>query len=146
MGIIMATGAPVPVLFHLDAAEIVRRRQLPLVFSARLHGIGFSLFVVGLAAFNLLLDFDFIEKAAASRSAEVHGMVRRVRPDGHADLAVPGDPPPADEAGRSAMRRKPAGFSDRRTIRLDQPSRWRGHPGLPLAPCDASMLGYSVVT
>ena len=27
-------------------------------------GIGFSLFVVGLAAFNLLLDFDFIEKSA----------------------------------------------------------------------------------
>ena len=30
------------------------------------HGIGFSLFVVGLAAFNLLLDFDFIEKGARS--------------------------------------------------------------------------------
>jgi len=27
-------------------------------------GIGFSLFVVGLASFNLLLDFDFIEKSA----------------------------------------------------------------------------------
>ena len=27
-------------------------------------GIGFSLFVVGLAAFNLVLDFDFIEKAS----------------------------------------------------------------------------------
>ena len=27
-------------------------------------GIGFSLFVVGLAAFNLLMDFDFIEKSA----------------------------------------------------------------------------------
>lgn len=29
-------------------------------------GIGFSLFVVGLAAFNLLLDFDFIERGEAS--------------------------------------------------------------------------------
>ena len=37
----------------------------PTVFAANpLIGIGFSLFVVGLAAFNLLLDFDFIEKAA----------------------------------------------------------------------------------
>ena len=32
--------------------------------AASMYGIGFSLFVVGLAAFNLLLDFDFIEKAA----------------------------------------------------------------------------------
>ncbi len=34
------------------------------VFAATPLGIGFSLFVVGLAAFNLLLDFDFIEKSA----------------------------------------------------------------------------------
>jgi uncharacterized YccA/Bax inhibitor family protein len=34
------------------------------VFTASPIGIGFSLFVVGLAAFNLLLDFDFIEKSA----------------------------------------------------------------------------------
>ena len=36
----------------------------PMVFAATPLGIGFSLFVVGLAAFNLLLDFDFIEKSA----------------------------------------------------------------------------------
>ena len=42
---------------------------MPLVFSCEPDlGIGFSLFVVGLAAFNLLLDFDFIEKAAASEA------------------------------------------------------------------------------
>jgi uncharacterized YccA/Bax inhibitor family protein len=37
---------------------------MPLVWSSTPYGIGFSLFVVGLAAFNLLLDFDFIERAA----------------------------------------------------------------------------------
>ncbi len=37
---------------------------IPMVFAATPLGIGFSLFVVGLAAFNLLLDFDFIEKSA----------------------------------------------------------------------------------
>jgi uncharacterized YccA/Bax inhibitor family protein len=37
----------------------------PALFAANpMLGIGFSLFVVGLAAFNLLLDFDFIEKGA----------------------------------------------------------------------------------
>ncbi len=42
--------------------------EVPLLFSSSIYGIGFSLFVVGLAAFNLLLDFDFIEKAAASEA------------------------------------------------------------------------------
>src|SRR5271157_4846684 len=37
---------------------------VPFLFSSSPIGIGFSLFVVGLAAFNLLLDFDFIDQAA----------------------------------------------------------------------------------
>ena len=62
-GIMMATGAVC--LFYV--ASIVLRLfgvSVPLLFSATPAGIGFSLFVVGLAAFNLLLDFDFIEEAA----------------------------------------------------------------------------------
>ena len=108
--------------------------------SARLRcGIGFSLFVVGLAAFNLLLDFDFIEKAAACRRPQVHGVVRRVRLDGHPDLAVPGDPPLADEAGRSAMNGLATDWSTRPALAASSACS-------PLAPCDASTLGYSVVT
>jgi uncharacterized YccA/Bax inhibitor family protein len=62
-GIITATGAlalfyVVTMLMRLFGA------QMPLVWSATPLGIGFSLLVIGLAAFNLLLDFDFIEKAA----------------------------------------------------------------------------------
>jgi uncharacterized YccA/Bax inhibitor family protein len=62
-GIITATGALalfylVTMLMRLFGAE------MPLVWSATPLGIGFSLLVIGLAAFNLLLDFDFIEKAA----------------------------------------------------------------------------------
>ncbi|MFO0892869.1 MAG: Bax inhibitor-1/YccA family protein [Isosphaeraceae bacterium] len=66
-GIIMATGALC--LFYL--ASIVLRLfgvQIPFLFSATPLGIGFSLFVVGLAAFNLLLDFDFIEEASARQA------------------------------------------------------------------------------
>jgi uncharacterized YccA/Bax inhibitor family protein len=62
-GIIMATGALG--LFYL--AAIVMRLfgvEMPLIWSTTPMGIGFSVLVVGLAAFNLLLDFDFIEKAA----------------------------------------------------------------------------------
>jgi uncharacterized YccA/Bax inhibitor family protein len=61
--IVTATGALC--LFYV--VTIVLRLfgvTMPLVFSSSPLGIGFSLFVVGLAAFNLLLDFDFIEQAA----------------------------------------------------------------------------------
>ena len=65
MGIMVATSALA--LFYV--VSMVLRLfgvGVPLIFSATPLGIGFSLFVVGLAAFNLLLDFDFIEKAAHS--------------------------------------------------------------------------------
>jgi uncharacterized YccA/Bax inhibitor family protein len=62
-GIITATGALA--LFYIVTMLLsFFHVQMPLVFSASPLGIGFSLLVVGLAAFNLLLDFDFIEKAA----------------------------------------------------------------------------------
>lgn len=38
--------------------------QIPMIHDAGPIGIGFSLVVVGIASFNLLLDFDFIEKAS----------------------------------------------------------------------------------
>jgi len=62
-GVVMATGA---VCLFYFASMILRMFgvAIPFVFSASPIGIAFSLFVVGLAAFNLLLDFDFIEEAA----------------------------------------------------------------------------------
>jgi uncharacterized YccA/Bax inhibitor family protein len=62
-GIIIATGALG--LFYL-VTMILRlfHVQMPLVWSTSPLGIGFSVLVVGLAALNLLLDFDFIEGAA----------------------------------------------------------------------------------
>jgi len=62
-GIIVATGA-LGLFYMVTILLSLFGVQMPLVFSATPLGIGFSLFVVGLAAFNLLLDFDFIEKAA----------------------------------------------------------------------------------
>lgn len=35
---------------------------IPMIYQSSAIGIGFSLFVVGLAAFNLLLDFDLIDR------------------------------------------------------------------------------------
>ncbi|EQC42996.1 Bax1 inhibitor-like family protein [Bacteriovorax sp. BSW11_IV] len=42
--------------------------SIPMIHSAGPIGIGFSLFVVGLAALNLIMDFDFIEQSARMRS------------------------------------------------------------------------------
>ena len=38
--------------------------NIPMLYSNSPISIGFSVFVTGLAAFNLLIDFDFIEQAA----------------------------------------------------------------------------------
>ena len=39
---------------------------VPLLHDSGPLGIGISLFIVGVAAFNLVLDFDFIERGAKS--------------------------------------------------------------------------------
>ncbi len=40
--------------------------QMPFVWDSGLFGIAFSVFVVAIAAFNLMLDFDMIEKGVAA--------------------------------------------------------------------------------
>jgi uncharacterized YccA/Bax inhibitor family protein len=65
LGIIAATGGIA--LFYL--ASIVMGFfgiSAPLIHSATPMGIGFSVFVVVIAALNLVLDFDFIEQGAAN--------------------------------------------------------------------------------
>ena len=67
MGIVVATSALC--LFYLVTMLLrVFGVGMPFLFAGGTYGIAFSLFVVGLAAFNLLLDFDFIENAAASQA------------------------------------------------------------------------------
>jgi uncharacterized YccA/Bax inhibitor family protein len=63
-GVIMATGA-LCVFYFASMLLSLFGVTVPFLFSSTPIGIGFSLFVVGLAAFNLLLDFDFIEEASA---------------------------------------------------------------------------------
>jgi uncharacterized YccA/Bax inhibitor family protein len=63
-----ATGA----IFLTYLVDIVLRlfgMEIPFIHSNGPVGIIFSLVVIGIAAFNLLFDFEFIEKASASKSA-----------------------------------------------------------------------------
>jgi uncharacterized YccA/Bax inhibitor family protein len=65
MGIVAATGGIA--LFYLASMVMgFFGINAPLINSATPMGIGFSLFVVVIAALNLVLDFDFIEQGAAA--------------------------------------------------------------------------------
>jgi uncharacterized YccA/Bax inhibitor family protein len=68
-GIVAATGA---VMLVYLATFVLRLfgTDVPFVHDSGLIGIGFSLAVVGIAAMNLLLDFDFIERGAAAGAAK----------------------------------------------------------------------------
>ncbi|MCG7850219.1 MAG: Bax inhibitor-1/YccA family protein [ANME-2 cluster archaeon] len=65
LGVAAATGA----IFMIYLATIVLGMfgvGIPFIHESGLIGIGFSLFVVTIAALNLVLDFDFIETGAES--------------------------------------------------------------------------------
>jgi uncharacterized YccA/Bax inhibitor family protein len=62
-GIVAATGA-LFLVYMISFVMTLFGARVPFINDPTPIGIGFSVFVVGLAAFNLLLDFDFIEKGA----------------------------------------------------------------------------------
>jgi uncharacterized YccA/Bax inhibitor family protein len=66
-GIVAATGA-LCLVYFISFVLMMFGVRVPFFDmgnpSATLVSIGFSVFVVGLAAFNLLLDFDFIDQSA----------------------------------------------------------------------------------
>ncbi len=67
MGIVAATGA-ICLVYLISFVMQMFGMSMPYLHSTGTIGIGISLVIVGVAAFNLLLDFDFIEKG------EAHGM------------------------------------------------------------------------
>jgi uncharacterized YccA/Bax inhibitor family protein len=63
LGVFAATGGIA--LFYLISMVVgFFGVSMPLIHSSGIFGIGFSLVVVGVAALNLVLDFDFIEHAS----------------------------------------------------------------------------------
>jgi uncharacterized YccA/Bax inhibitor family protein len=74
-GIMAATGA-IALLYMVSMVMSFFGAEIPFIRSPSPLGIAFSVFVVGLAAFNLLLDFDFIERgseAGLAKSMEWYG-------------------------------------------------------------------------
>ena len=70
LGVCAATGG-IALLYLVSFGLSLFSIRMPYIHEAGLIGIGFSVFVVIIAALNLVLDFDFIEEAAA-RGAPKH--------------------------------------------------------------------------
>lgn len=66
LGVFAATGG-IALVYFLDIILMFFKIRIPFIHESGLLGIGFSLFVVVVAALNLVLDFDFIEQGAARR-------------------------------------------------------------------------------
>jgi len=64
LGVVAATGA-VALVYLVSMVMGLFGKAVPFIHDSGPIGIAFSLFVVGLAALNLVLDFDFIERGAA---------------------------------------------------------------------------------
>jgi uncharacterized YccA/Bax inhibitor family protein len=61
MGIVAATGA-IMLVYLVTFVWGLFTGHRPLIYDAGPLGIGISVVIVAVAAFNLLLDFDFIER------------------------------------------------------------------------------------
>ena len=67
MGIVCATGA-IALVYVFNLILRLFGTELPFLHDSGAVGILISVVIVGVAAFNLLLDFDFIERGAAARA------------------------------------------------------------------------------
>ncbi|MGI8663191.1 MAG: Bax inhibitor-1/YccA family protein [Acidimicrobiales bacterium] len=66
MGIVAATGA-IFVVYMLSIVAHLFGGDIGFIHDSGSFGIIFSLIVVGIASMNLLLDFDFVQRAVAAR-------------------------------------------------------------------------------
>ena len=75
LGVFAATGA-IALIYVVSMVLGFFGVSMPFIHEAGIIGIGFSLFVVAIAALNLILDFDFIEQgcnAGAPKYMEWYG-------------------------------------------------------------------------
>lgn len=66
MGVVAATGG-IALLYLADMVLMYFGHPVSMIHEGGAMGIGFSLLVVGIAALNLVMDFDFISQGVAAR-------------------------------------------------------------------------------
>ena len=69
LGVFAATGG-IAILYLVGFVMSLFGHRIPMIHESGWVGIGFSAFVVTIAALNLVLDFDFIERGAESNQAK----------------------------------------------------------------------------
>lgn len=62
--VIFTATLSVAIIYLIQIVASLFGRGIPQIFTASAIGIGFSIIVVGIAALNLIIDFDFIERGA----------------------------------------------------------------------------------
>ena len=62
--VLLISTSSVCIIYLIQLVASFFGRSIPEIFTASPVGIGFSVFVVIIAALNLILDFDFIERGA----------------------------------------------------------------------------------
>ena len=62
--VVIISTASICAIYLIQIIASFFARSIPQIFTASPIGIGFSIIVVGIAALNLILDFDFIEKGS----------------------------------------------------------------------------------
>lgn len=67
LGVVAATGG-IALVYIINMVMGFFGRRIPFIHESGVFGIGFSVFVVIIAALNLVLDFDFIEKGAEQKA------------------------------------------------------------------------------
>jgi uncharacterized YccA/Bax inhibitor family protein len=67
-GIVVGATAGIALFYLVSIVMSLFGTTMPLVWDSGLLGIGFSVVVVGIAAFNLMLDFDMIERGVQARA------------------------------------------------------------------------------
>lgn len=67
-GIVVGATAGIALFYLLSIVLALFGTTIPLVWDSGFFGIAFSVVVVGIAAFNLMLDFDMIERGVQARA------------------------------------------------------------------------------
>lgn len=62
--VIFTATLSVGIIYLIDIIASLFGRGIPQIFTSNAIGIGFSLIVIVIAALNLIIDFDFIERGA----------------------------------------------------------------------------------
>lgn len=63
--VVIGMTLAVAIMYGVALIMVIMGQRVPLINDATPLGIGISLFLIGLAAFNLILDFDLIETGEA---------------------------------------------------------------------------------